>query len=205
MIKRARVLVALVLVGGFALLAVGCASNSEVNINASGASGSGAAGAGASPENQFMTEAAMGGMAEVEFGRIAAQKGYDEEVRQFAQRMVDDHSRANAELKRLASQKSAALPTELDRVRSEVVDRLSKLSGSEFDKTYMGAMVEEHTKAVSEFELAAANAQDAELKSFASKAVPTLREHLAMAKTIHERIAIQAKPNLRRGGNTGSQ
>ena len=147
----------------------------------------------------------MGGMAEFELGRMAAQKGYEEEVRQFAQRMIDHHSRANAELKQLASQKSLTLPAELDRVRNDSVDRLSKLSGSEFDKTYMGLMVEEHTKAVSEFELASANAQDSDVKSFASKTAPLLREHLAMAKTIHERIAVQAKPNLRRGGNTGPQ
>jgi putative membrane protein len=210
MIKRARVLVALILVGGFALLAVGCDhSNVELNHNASTANGnrsegSTASGATGEMERQFILAAASGGMAEVELGRMAAQKAADNEVKQFGQRMVDDHSRANAELKQVASRKNVTLPAELDSRHRDLLDRLGKLSGSEFDRAYMDEMLEDHTKDVSEFERASTQAQDADVKGFAGKTLPTLREHLEMAKTIQGRVAGATKPNLRRVGNTNS-
>jgi putative membrane protein len=212
MMKRARVLVALVLVGSFALFVIGCASNQETNRNASSANGnkegtnySSAGAVAADMEPRFIMEAVKGGMAEVELGRMAIQKASDDEVKQFGQRMVDSHSRANGELKQLASQKNVTLPTELDPLHQEVVNKLGELSPAEFDRAYMAEMVKDHTKDVSDFEQASAQAQDADVKGFASKTLPTLREHLEMARTIHEKVAVASKPNLRRVANTNSQ
>lgn len=203
MIKRARVLLALILVGSLALLAVGCASDGEGNGNRSGNSNNSRSSGDA--DHKFVTEAAIGGMAEVQLGQMAAQKAMDDEVKQFGQRMVEDHSRANNELKQIASQKGITLPAELDPVHREIVNRLSNLSGPDFDRAYMGEMVKDHTRDVSDFEQASLVAQDADLKSFAGKTLPTLREHLEMAQSLHSKVSTTSKPSLRRLPNSNSQ
>ena len=207
MIKRARVLLALILLGSLALLAVGCASDGESNRDALNANGnrSGNSNDSGDADRKFVTEAAIGGMAEVRLGQIAAQKAMDDEVKQFGQRMVDDHSRANGELKQIASRKGLTLPTELDPIHLEIVDRLSNLAGPDFDRAYMGEMVKDHTRDVSDFERASIVAQDADVKSFAGKTLPTLREHLEMAQALHSRVSATSKPSLRRLPNSNSQ
>jgi len=95
-------------------------------------------------DKTFMTKAAQGGMAEVELGQLATQKGQSDDVKKFGQRMVDDHSKANDQLKSLASEKGVTLPTSLDAKDRALKDRLSKMSGAQFDKAYMQAMVKDH-------------------------------------------------------------
>ncbi|HKG22972.1 MAG TPA: DUF4142 domain-containing protein, partial [Blastocatellia bacterium] len=109
-----------------------------------------------------------------------------------------------AELKQVASRKNVTLPAELDSKHRDLMDRLGKLSGPEFDRAYMNEMLEDHVKDVSEFERVSAQAQDADVKGFAAKTLPTLREHLEMARAIQGRVAGATKPNLRRVGNTNS-
>ena len=207
MIKRARVLLALILAGGLALLAVGCASDGEKNSDAVNANGSrsGSSNNSGDTDRKFVTEAAMGGMAEVQLGQMAAQKAMDDEVKQFGQRMINDHSRANGELKQIASQKSITLPTELDPIHREIVDRLSKLAGPDFDRAYMGEMVKDHTRDISDFEQASVVAQDADVKAFAGKTLPALREHLEMAEALHAKVSATSKPSLRRLPNSNPQ
>lgn len=138
-------------------------------------------------DSAFMRTAAMDGMAEVDHGRLAVQNAESSDVKQFAQRMVDDHGKANSELKSLASQKSVTLPIELDAKHKAMHDKLSKLSGAGFDKAYMSHMVTAHKEAVALFEREAKNGTDAEAKSFAEKTLPTLREHLKMAQDVSQR------------------
>src|SRR6185503_3175857 len=88
----------------------------------------------AKDSTKFASNAAQGGMAEVELGRLATQRGGDSLVREFGARMVADHSRANAELKSIAAQKGMQLPTEMTSDQKSEVDKLSKMSGAEFDK-----------------------------------------------------------------------
>jgi putative membrane protein len=133
-------------------------------------------------DRDFMTKAAIGGMEEVELGRMAAQKGASNDVKQFGQRMVDDHSRANTELMSLASQKNVTLPTTLDQQHQDDVDRLTKLSGAAFDREYMTMMVKDHVEDVSEFERESASGSDTDVKAWAGRTVPTLRQHLQMAQ-----------------------
>jgi putative membrane protein len=135
-----------------------------------------------SPDHAFAMKAARGGMAEVEFGRIAAQNGGDESVKQFGQKMVDDHSKANDELKEIASTKGIPLPGAPDAKDQKTADKLQKMSGAEFDKAYMKDMVSDHKKDVAEFEREARSGRDPELKAFAEKTLPTLRQHLQMAE-----------------------
>lgn len=136
----------------------------------------------ASADRQFIMEAARGGMAEVELGQLATDKAQSDAVKQFAQRMVTDHGKANDELKSLAESKSIMLPTDLDAKHKATKDRLSKLSGAQFDRAYMQDMVSDHQKDVSEFRKQSQSARDPELKAWATKTLPTLQEHLQMAQ-----------------------
>lgn len=137
-----------------------------------------------SQDRNFIMEAAMGGMMEVELGRIAAQQGMSDAVKQFGQRMVDDHGKANTELMTIASSKGITLPTTLDEKHREHVTKLSGMSGQDFDRAYARHMVSDHRKDVSEFEKQSTRGTDADLKAFASKTLPTLQEHLRMAEAL---------------------
>ena len=135
------------------------------------------------PDETFVTRTAAAGMAEVELGKMAVEKAASDEVKKFAQRMVDDHSKANDELKALAQRKNINLPDATDPQLKAMQDRLSKFSGGAFDRAYMQVMISEHRKAVNEFRLASRAANDPDVKSWAAKTLPTLEEHLKMAQT----------------------
>lgn len=137
-----------------------------------------------SQERNFMRDAAMGGIMEVELGKMATEKGASDAVKQFGQRMVDDHTRVNAELTQLAASKGMSLPTELGAKHKTDVTNLSSLSGAEFDKAYAKLMVSSHKKKVSAFEKQSKGGADAELKAFAAKTLPGVQEHLQMAKAL---------------------
>ena len=130
----------------------------------------------------------MDGMAEVELGRLAVQKAKSPEVKQFAQRMVADHSKANVELKQLASNKNVTLPAEPNAQQKADKDRLSKLSGAEFDREYMSMMTAGHDKAVAAFEAEARDGRETDVKAWASKTLPTLKEHQTLAKSIAAKL-----------------
>jgi putative membrane protein len=127
-------------------------------------------------------DTAKGGIAEVELGKLAMEKAASAEVKQFAQRMVDDHGKANDELKTIAQSKNITLPTSVDPDQRALHDRLSKLSGQAFDRAYMQAMVADHRKGVSAFRTEAMSGKDPEFKAFASKTLPTLEDHMKMAE-----------------------
>jgi len=135
-------------------------------------------------DRNFIMDAAMGGMMEVELGRVAAQQGASDAVKQFGQRMVDDHSKANSELMSLASSKGITLPAELDAKHREHVTKMSGMSGADFDREYGKMMVSDHRKDVSEFEKQSTRGTDPDLKAFATKTLPTLQEHLKLAEAL---------------------
>jgi putative membrane protein len=137
----------------------------------------------ATPDDKtFVAKAGMAGLYEVQAGNLALQKAESAGVRAFAQRMIADHGKANAELAQLATVKGLALPAELEGEHEAAVEHLNTLSGAEFDKAYMDHMRGDHQKDVAEFEKAAASAQDADIKAFAAKTLPVLREHLQLAQ-----------------------
>ena len=137
----------------------------------------------ASNDRKFIEEAAKGGMAEVQLATLAKQKAGSDEVKQFAQRMLDDHGKANDELKKLASTKGVDLPTDMDAKEKRELERLQKLSGATFDREYMKHMVSDHEKDVKEFRDTAKSAKDGDVKNFASSKLPTLEQHLQLART----------------------
>jgi putative membrane protein len=144
---------------------------------------------GGSPDQKFVMMAAIGGMEEVQLGQMAADKGTSAEVKQFGQHMVEDHSKANDELKTLAASKNITLPTALDAKHQADVDKLSKLSGADFDRTYVKMMVQDHNKDVGEFDREATRGKDPDVKAWAAKTLPTLRSHQSMIKNISDGMA----------------
>jgi putative membrane protein len=146
---------------------------------------------------KFVMMAAMGGMAEVEMGRLAAQKGASDEVRQFGQRMVDDHTKANEQLMQVASSKGMTPPATLDAKHQAEMQRLSAMSGAQFDKEYVKMMVKDHKKDVSEFQKEASRGADPDIKSFAATTLPTLQEHLQMIQRINDKVAMRKSGNLK--------
>ena len=144
-------------------------------------------------EATFVKNAAQGGMAEVELGKLATEKASSDDVKQFGQRMVDDHSKANDQLKQIASQKSIDVPSDLNAKDKATKDRLEKLSGPAFDRAYMKHMVTDHTKDVAEFKKQANTGSDSDIKGFASSTLPTLEDHLKMAKDINAKVGTQSK------------
>jgi putative membrane protein len=137
-------------------------------------------------DRNFVMEAARGGTAEVKLSQLATDRASDEEVRQFAQHMIHDHTQANQELRQLASSEGVTASDELDQEHRNLMNRLSGLKGTEFDRAYMDAMVQDHKKVVAEFEREASQGQDNELKNWASTLLPKLQRHLQMAQDLAE-------------------
>jgi putative membrane protein len=140
-----------------------------------------------SPED-FMKDAAIGGMTEVELGKLAAQKARNADVKKFAQMMVTDHSKANDELKSLAQKKNITLPSALDSDHQADVDELKSEAPDDFDKEYVEMMVDDHEKDVAEFERQSQNSPDADVKAFAAKTLPVLKKHLDAIKAIQAKM-----------------
>jgi putative membrane protein len=147
----------------------------------------------AAADRKFVTTAAQGGMAEVELGKMAAEKGASDAVKQFGKRMADDHGKASDELKQLAQQKGLTLPTDLDSKHKQLRDRLAKLNGADFDKAYASEMVKDHKKDVADFKREANGAKDPDVKAWAGKTLPTLEEHLKQAQDMEGQVRTASK------------
>ena len=141
-------------------------------------------------DRAFIHKAAEGGMAEVKLGQLAADKGSSQPVKDFGQRMVKDHSQANDQLKGIAAGKNVPLPDSLDAKDKALYDRLSGLSGEAFDKAYMRAMIKDHMEDVADFQSEAKTAHDQDIRSFVSMTLPTLRDHLKMAREVGGEVGV---------------
>jgi putative membrane protein len=134
----------------------------------------------------FAVEAASGGLMEVELGKLAATNAASPKVKEFGQTMVKDHGKANEELKALAAQKNISIPSTPGEKHQSHIEELKTKKGADFDKAYMSMMVEDHEEDINKFEKASQNDKDADIKAFASKTLPVLRQHHEMAKTIND-------------------
>jgi putative membrane protein len=139
-----------------------------------------------SPES-FLTDTAEGGMAEVELGKLAQQKSKNPDIKKFGQMLVEDHSKANAEVKALAAKKNINLPTGMGSHQS-TYDKLKGLSGDEFDEEFVEDMVDDHEKDVSTFQKESQNSTDPDVKAFAAKTLPVLQKHLDTVKGIQSKM-----------------
>jgi putative membrane protein len=154
-----------------------------------------------SPDN-FLKKAAMGDITEVRLGEMAKSRASSPEVKQFAQQMIDDHSKHLDQVKQVAAKKNVTLPSTMDPQEQGDVDKLEKMTGSEFDLAYVKNMVEDHTRDVSEYEQQAKAQQDSDVKSLAEQTLPALRHHLQMARDMNDKLS---KPGSQASGEKPSE
>ncbi|MBO2013112.1 DUF4142 domain-containing protein [Hymenobacter negativus] len=129
---------------------------------------------------EFLAKAASGGMLEVEMGKQVAARAVTPQAKEFAQKMIDDHTKGNAELMALATKKNITLPTTLGDDHAKVLKNVTEEKGIKMDQQYMKEMLEDHKEDVREYTEASIKAADPDVKAFAAKAVPMLKMHLDM-------------------------
>ncbi|HJV33717.1 DUF4142 domain-containing protein [Geomonas sp.] len=144
-------------------------------------------------EKAFIKDAASSGDMEVELGKVAQQKGTAQEVKDFGKKMETDHSKAGEELKALASQNNVEIPAQLERKHQMTVEKLSKYTGADFDKKYMADMVADHKKDVAKFKKESKKAKNPALKQWIDKTLPTLEQHLQLAKDTAQKVGVKMK------------
>jgi putative membrane protein len=139
-----------------------------------------------SSDRKFAMMAAMGGMSEVEMARLALTKASSDGVKQYAQKMIDDHTAANAELMQIATTKGITLPAAPDAKHRAMMAKMERLSGAEFDRRYiMMAGHKDHQKMEKLFRDESMRGRDADLKAFAAKTLPVVQQHLQLARDLH--------------------
>ncbi|MBV9443257.1 MAG: DUF4142 domain-containing protein [Acidobacteriaceae bacterium] len=141
-----------------------------------------------SPDTAFAIKAAQGGLAEVKLGQLAVEKAANPDVKAFGQQMVDDHTKANDQLKSVAQGENMTLPADLDAKQQAMYDKMSKMSGADFDKAYVKDMVKDHEEDVKEFKKESTNGKDPQIKSFATQTLPVLQGHLDKIKGIQAKM-----------------
>jgi|SRR6185369_2519019 len=144
-------------------------------------------------DRKFLTDAAAGGMYEVEAGKLAAEKGTDPDVKALGQKMVDDHGKANDKIKQIAGDKGVKLPTELGTLDKHAIAKLQKTNGTDFDRLYVSEMVKDHKKDINDFQHVSKAAKDNDVKTFASDTLPTLQDHLKMAEAAATKVGASTK------------
>src|SRR5688572_2330047 len=170
-------------------LASGCADRNRAAENESANPGVGTVDTTrGSDEQRFISDMLEDGRAEVELGRMAQSRSRNPAVREFGEMMVRDHTKAGEELKGVARQAEHTQPADPDADHQRLNERLSELSGAEFDRAYMTAMVSEHEEAVRELEGKSDSSNNAEVKQWAAKTLPAVRQHLERAKQIRESL-----------------
>lgn len=137
---------------------------------------------------EFVVKAANGGMLEVKLGELAMQKGQSADIKDFGKMMVEDHSKANEELKALAAQKNVSIPANINEDAQKKYDDLAAKSGKDFDKAYANLMKDDHEEDIELFESEAKDGKNMELKNWASEKLPTLRHHLEMIQATCDKI-----------------
>jgi putative membrane protein len=145
------------------------------------------AGKAAVNDSLFAVVAGESGQAEVQLSELGLQKATDSELKKFSQRMIDEHTRMNQELMALAQRKNLSLPRQLSPACQFTLQSLAGESSEDFDKCYAKAQVVAHMQAVAVFTAEAERGQDADLKAFAAKGLPHIKEHLEMIQAICER------------------
>jgi putative membrane protein len=137
-----------------------------------------------SPDASFYKNAAEGGIAEVEAGKLAQQKSANSQVKSFGAMMVKDHSAANDQLKTLAESKNISLPTTSSVGQMADKAKLEVLSGDTFDNSYIKGQIASHQDTIALFKKEIASGQDPDAKAFAQKTLPTVRSHLKAINAI---------------------
>lgn len=140
-------------------------------------------------EKMFLQKAGESDRAEVELGQLAEQKAESPQVKQFAQRMINDHTKNSDKVKEVAQQEGITIPDKISATDKAAKDRLEKLSGKEFDHAYMLDMLKDHEKDVREFRMESKDAKNPAVKNFAAQTLPVLESHLSEARSVEPQTA----------------
>jgi putative membrane protein len=151
-------------------------------------------------EKMFIKNAAEGGLAEVEMGQLAKDNSTTQDVKDFGNRMIEDHGKANDELKALATQKNVDLPEKPGILQRASIKLLSGKKGDDFDKAYMKDLVKDHNKDVSDFKKESTAAKDPDLKAWVDQTLPTLEEHLKQAKDVAAKVGATGSTQTKKSG-----
>ncbi|MDB6017990.1 MAG: outer membrane protein [Pedosphaera sp.] len=135
-------------------------------------------------EAKFIREAFQHGQDEIQLGQLIVQKGQSQAVKNFGQRLIDDHTTINQRLAQIAAQKGVTLPTGLDSGHQKRVDKLANLTGADFDRAVERDAVRDHEKDIRMYEHADKNLQDPDIKAFTERTIPVLQQHLDLAKQL---------------------
>jgi putative membrane protein len=149
-------------------------------------------------DKMFLRKAAEGGMAEVKFGELAVEKGGSDDVKAFGKKMVEDHTMLNNEMAPIADSMGVRVPKMINKDDQAEYDKLSGVSGSDFDTEYLTAMVKAHRKDLREFRMEVPNAQDPALRAAVEKGEKMIHEHLTMVDKLARDKGVSIPP---RGGN----
>ena len=147
-------------------------------------------------QNSFYNEAAQSNMAEIELSRLALQKSNNEDIKQYAQQMINDHTAAGEKLRQLAANKNITLPQDVNSKQRNAKQKLDRLSGEKFDSEFVKQMVKDHEAAVRLFERQSERGEDADTKAFAAETLPTLRSHLEMARSMSGDMSNMNRGNM---------
>jgi putative membrane protein len=148
----------------------------------------GVAGAQDKNDSEFLKAAGHIDLAEIKLGQLAKGHGNAQSIKNYGERIAADHTKMNQELKAIANTQGVTLPDQLDKKHQELLDQLSKLQGSQFDKTFIKDMISGHQQAISKFETQGRDGHAADVKAWADKWLPTLREHLKMANSAQKDV-----------------
>jgi putative membrane protein len=132
----------------------------------------------------FVKDAMQGGLAEVQLGQLTLQKSNNDQVKQFAQHMIDDHTKLNEEMKPVAQQLGVAIPTQVSKKDSKIIAKLQELSGPAYDQAYIKEMVKDHKGDLSQFQAEASSGQDQIVKDAAAQGSKVIAQHLQMAQQL---------------------
>lgn len=150
-------------------------------------------GTAAMMDKQFVRSALEGGMAEVQMGQLATQKSSNPDVKEFGQKMVDDHTKLGDQMKQVAAQMNVKLPDSLSSKDKSTIAKLSALDGDAFDKAYIKEMVKDHKKDEKEFKQEAIDASNPALKGVVSQGAQVIGQHLQMIEQIAQKNNVAAK------------
>jgi putative membrane protein len=146
-----------------------------------------------SSAQSFIERAAEGQQVEIALGQLAAERAGDEQVKQFGAQMVEDHHKANQEIEQLASKEGVQLPMHLTGKHKNKKEKISQLSGKEFDRAYMTYMLRDHAKDLKEFERGAQALKNPQVQQWAEGTLPVLKQHLQKARQIANSIGIDPR------------
>ncbi|QRR00637.1 DUF4142 domain-containing protein [Dyadobacter sandarakinus] len=135
-------------------------------------------------DQQFVTQAAEGGLLEVKLGELAVKSGTSAQVKDFGKAMIRDHTKVNDELKALAKKKNLNVPASLSPMKQQKYDSLASQTGTQFDMLYMNMMIASHEQTIGLFQTESTKGQDADVKKWADGKIPALKHHLEMAKKL---------------------